>query len=71
MINHIENKDLLKDYEYIKSKFEDFFGFMEINDFRTFLLLTINYDEGDFMNKLMEGPNTNRTLCRNTITSTG
>ena len=39
------NGNLTKNMKFTEEKFKDFSGFIEINDFRTFLLLT--FTEGD------------------------
>ena len=57
------NKDLNKDYEYVSKIFESFKGFMEIKDFRTFLLTLFSEDgSDDVMAKIMGSNNHTKNL---------
>lgn len=57
-----------KDYEFVKNKFQDFKGYMRIDDFKTFLLMIISEDTNqDMVNKFLEGSNPNKLIWHDVI----
>lgn len=52
-----------KDYEFVKNKFQDFKGYMRVDDFKTFLLMVISEETNqDMVNKFLEGSNPNKLI---------
>lgn len=58
----MSNQDILSDYELVKKKFDQFNGCIEIEDFRTFLLLSLSDENDDMVKKIMAGNDPNRDI---------